>query len=68
MCERDPESVAHAREIANWGKFEVVVSREGEEIGTLDKTFSNDYDAHVAARQNEIPDVGIETTVREVST
>jgi len=63
----DPERVAHCREIAEWGEFEVSILKDGHKIGTLDKSFSNDYDATVAAKQAEIPDVGISASVDNVS-
>jgi hypothetical protein len=69
MCQhhRDPESIAHARESAEWGTFEVVILNDGsEEIGTLDEEFANDFDATMAARENEIEDVGISAEVRQV--
>lgn len=63
MSMRDPEAVAHARESAEWGEFEVVIEKDGSEIGALDETFSNDFDAAQAAKDARIPDVGIEATV-----
>lgn len=66
MCRRDPEAVAHARESAEWGEFEVVVRRDGEELGRLNETFDNDYDAHQAAQNAQIPDVGIEAGVERI--
>lgn len=69
MCHhRDPEAEAHAREHANWGEFEVVIIHEDEgELGTLDETFNNDYDAGREAHKAAIPDVGIDAEVREVT-
>ncbi len=66
MCRRDPEAVAHARESAEWGEFEVIIRRDDEELGRLDETFSNDYDAHRAAKDAELPDVGIQADVEKV--
>jgi len=66
MSMRDPEAVAHARESAEWGEFEVVIEKDGEELGRLDETFTNDFDASRAAADARIPDVGIEATVVDV--
>jgi len=63
MSMRDPEAVAHARESAERGEFEVVIKKDGSEIGMLDETFSNDFDAERAAEDARIPDVGIDATV-----
>ena len=68
MCDyEDPERVAHCREIAEWGEFEVSILKDGHKIGTLDESFSNDYDATVAANRAEIPDVGITASVDNAS-
>lgn len=54
---RDPETRAHALETAEYGTFEVViVDADGDELGTLENTFSNDFDASVATYANQIPD------------
>ncbi|QLH82309.1 hypothetical protein [Halosimplex pelagicum] len=66
MSMRDPEAVAHARESAEWGEFEVVIEKDGEEMGRLDETFSNDFDATRAAKNARIPDVGIDATVVDI--
>lgn len=64
---RDPETRAHAREIAEYGSFEVVIlDADDDELGTLDETFSNDFDASVAAYDNQIPDLDITAEVRRV--
>lgn len=64
---RDPETRAHARESAEYGTFEVVIiDANGDELGTLDETFSNDFDASVAAYDNQIPDLDITAEVRRV--
>lgn len=63
MSMRDPEAVAHARESAEWGEFEVVIKKDGSEIGRLDETFSNDFDAARAAEDAQIPDINIDATV-----
>lgn len=64
---RDPEKVSYARELANYGTFEVaVIHDEHGELGTLDKTFSNDADASWAANDARVPDIGIETEIREL--
>jgi hypothetical protein len=68
MSMRDPEAVAHARESAEWGEFEVVIEKDGNEIGTLDETFSNDFDAERAAKDARIPDVGIDATIVNTET
>ncbi len=66
--ERDPEAIAHAREHAEWGEFEVVIVHEEHgELGTLDRTFNNDVDAGFAAHDAKISDVGIDTEVRPVT-
>lgn len=62
-----PEGRGHPREVAESGEFEVVIEKDGEELGRLDRTFSNEYDAGQAAYAAEIPDVGIETTVERSS-
>lgn len=64
MSMRDPESVAHARESAEWG--EVIVRKDGEVLGRLDETYSNDYDAHRTADDAQIPDIGIDADVERV--
>jgi hypothetical protein len=63
---RDPEAVAHARESADWGEFEVVIKKDSEELGRLNETFSNDFDASQAAADARIPDIGVEATVVDV--
>lgn len=64
---RDPEARAHARESAEYGTFEVVVTdADDNELGTLDETFTNDFDASVAAYDNQIPDLGITSEVRRI--
>lgn len=64
---RDPEAVSHGREHAEWGKFEVVVIHdEHGELGTLDRTFENDFDAGYAAHEAQLEDVGITTDVRRI--
>jgi hypothetical protein len=63
-----PESAAAARESADYGAFEVVVlDADGNELGTLDRTFSNDFDATMAAREAEIPDIGVSTEIRNAA-
>ncbi len=65
---RDPESIAHARESADWGQFEVaIIHEEHGELGTLNKTFNNDYDASVAARKSKISAVGINAEIRDIT-
>lgn len=64
---QDPETISHARESAEKGKFEVSIHYEGEKIGTLDETFWNKFDASRAATNSEIPDVDITAEVRGVS-
>lgn len=64
---RDPETRAHALESAEYGTFEVViVDADGDELGTLDDTFRNNFDASVAAYDNQIPDLDITAEVRHV--
>lgn len=63
-----PESAAAARESADRGAFEVVVlDADDNELGTLDRTFSNDFDAEMAAQEAEIPDIGVSTEIRDTA-
>ena len=63
-----PEAAQAARESADQGTFEVVVlDADDAELGTLDRTFSNDFDATMAARDAEIPDIGISTEIRDTA-
>lgn len=63
-----PESAAAARESADYGAFEVIVlDADDNELGTLDRTFSNDFDATMAAREAEIPDIGVSTEIRDTA-
>lgn len=65
---RDPEARMHARESAESGTFEVVIrDGNGTELGTLDDTFSNDFDASTAAYDAQIPDVGVTADIRRVN-
>lgn len=65
---QDPESISHAREHAEYGEYEVVVTHEEHgDLGTLDETFSNNFDASCAANEARVSDVGITTEVREVT-
>lgn len=64
---REPETVSHAREHAEYGEFEVaIVHEEHGELGTLDKTFNTDIEAGWEAYEAEISDVGITTEIRKV--
>ena len=72
MCDSyvidQPEAAQAARESADHGTFEVVVlDADDAELGTLDRTFSNDFDATMAARDAEIPDIGISTEIRDTA-
>lgn len=67
MRMRDPETISHAREHAEWGEFKVDITKDGEQIGSLDETFNNTFDAGRAADDARIPDVGIEAEVEKVS-
>lgn len=58
---------AHRREAVQSGEFEVLVTRDGEELGRLNRTFDTEYGAGQAAYDTEIPDVGIEAEVQAVS-
>ena len=63
-----PESAAAARESADRGAFKVVVlDADDNELGTLDRTFSNDFDATMAAQEAEIPDIGVSTEIRNTA-
>ena len=67
MHHEDPETIAHHREHADWGQFEVVIVHdEHGELGTVDRDFTNDYDASHAAREASVTDVGITAEVREI--
>ncbi|MFD1643323.1 hypothetical protein [Halohasta litorea] len=72
MCDSyvidQPEAAQAARESADHGAFEVVVlDADDAELGTLDRTFSNDFDATMAAREAEIPDIGVSTEIRDAA-
>ncbi|WP_302083274.1 hypothetical protein [Salinibaculum rarum] len=59
-----PESFAAAREAAPNGDFEVVLLHdEHGELGTLNKTFGNRFDAEMAAHEATVNGV-IDTEIR----
>lgn len=64
----DPEQEALARQEADRGEFEIaIIHEEHGELGTLDKTYNNEYDATMAEGNARIPDVGITTEIRDIS-
>lgn len=64
---RDPESLAVCRESATYGEFVVVITdADGERLGRLDDVFVSDFEAAVAAHDNQIEDLGITAEVRRL--
>lgn len=62
-----PQSFEEARAQSETGVFIVVIEDEdGNEIGTLDKPFENEFDASMAANDAAIPSVGIDAHTERV--